>query len=71
MFSCGILAIELDKKSMADMFHTFADKDTECKVVIKEDGIAKVKLIAGSLSKSYEFHLDDMEKNLLQKEGLM
>ena len=29
MFSCGILAIELDKKSMADMFHTFADKDTE------------------------------------------
>lgn len=53
------------------MFHTFADKDTECKVVIKEDGIAKVKLIAGSLSKSYEFHLDDMEKNLLQKEGLM
>ena len=71
MFANGILAIELDKKSMADMFHTFADKDTECKVKLNEDGTAKVKLIAGSLSKSYQFHLDDMEKNLLQKEGLM
>ena len=71
MFANGILAIELDKKSMADMFHTFADKDAECKVKLNEDGTAKVKLIAGSLSKSYQFHLDDMEKNLLQKEGLM
>ena len=71
MFANGILAIELDKKSMADMFHTFADKDTECKVKLNGDGTAKVKLIAGSLSKSYQFHLDDMEKNLLQKEGLM
>ncbi len=69
MFTCGLLPIEIDKKSIADMFHTFADKDTECKVVINDDGTAKVKLIAGSLSKSYPFKLDDAEKALLEKEN--
>ena len=69
MFNCGLLAIEMDKKSIADMFKTFADKDTECKIVINDDGTAKVKLIAGSLSKSYPFKLDDFEKALIEKEG--
>ena len=48
---------------------TFADKETECKIVINDDGTAKVKLIAGSLSKSYPFNLDDFEKALVEKEG--
>lgn len=69
MFNNGLMAIEIDKKSIADMFHTFADKDTECKIVINDDGTAKVKLIAGSLSKSYPFHLDDFEKALVEKDG--
>ncbi len=67
MFSNNLLAIEMDKKSIADMFRTFADKDCECKVVLNDDGTAKVKLIAGSLSKSYPFKLDDSQKNLLTK----
>lgn len=67
LFNSGILAIELDRKSIADMFHTFADKDTECKIVMNDDGTAKVKLIAGSLSKSYPFKLDDAEKTLLSE----
>ena len=69
MFNNGLMAIEIDKKSIADMFRTFADKDTECKIVINDDGSAKVKLIAGSLSQSYPFHLDDFEKSLVENEG--
>ena len=45
----------------------YADKDTECKVVLNDDGTAKVKLIAGSLSKSYQFNVDDAEKALFTK----
>lgn len=69
MFNNGLMAIEVDKKSVSDMFRTFADKDTECKIVINDDGTAKVKLIAGSLSKSYPFHLDDFEKALVENDG--
>jgi 3-isopropylmalate/(R)-2-methylmalate dehydratase small subunit len=39
MFATDLMAIEIDRKSLADMFRTFADKDTECKVVLNEDGI--------------------------------
>ncbi len=69
MFNCGMIAIELDKKSIEDMFHTYANKDTECKVVFNDDGTAKVKLIAGSLSTSYKFKLDEFEKALVDNEG--
>ncbi len=68
MLNNNLLTIELDKKSMADVFHTFADKDTECKIVINDDGTAKVKLIAGSLSKSYPFKIDEFEKPIVNNE---
>ena len=69
MYNCGMLAIELDKKSIEDMFRTFAEKDTECKIIFNDDGPAKVKLIAGSLSKSYPFKIGDFEKALIENEG--
>ncbi|MBQ6028670.1 MAG: 3-isopropylmalate dehydratase small subunit [Treponema sp.] len=69
MYNCGLLAVEMDKKSIDDMFRTFAEKDTECKIVFNDDGTAKVKLIAGSLSKSYPFKLEGFEKALVEKEG--
>ena len=37
--------------------------------IAREEGTAKVKLIAGSLSKSYPFKLDDFEKALVEKDG--
>ena len=37
MFANNLMAIEIDRKSLADMFRTFADKDTECKVVLNDD----------------------------------
>lgn len=45
--------IILDAKSIEDIFHTFEDKDAEAAAIVKEDGTKKVKLISGSLSKSY------------------
>jgi 3-isopropylmalate/(R)-2-methylmalate dehydratase small subunit len=69
MYNCGMMAIELNKKDIEDMFHTFADKDTECNIVMNDDGTAKVKLISGSLSKSYHFRLDGFEKALVENEG--
>lgn len=69
MFNCGLMAIEIDKRSVDDMFRTFGDKDVECKVGQKDDGTWRVKLIAGSLSKSYPFELDGFEKALVEKEG--
>ena len=68
MYNCGLLAIDMSKKDIDDMFRTFADKDTECKIVLNDDGTAKVKLIAGSLSKSYQFNVDDAEKALFDKD---
>jgi len=69
MFNNGMMALETDRKSVEDMFRTFADKDTECKIIINDDGTAKIKLIAGSLSKSYPFKLDDFEKALIENDG--
>ncbi|QTQ11780.1 3-isopropylmalate dehydratase small subunit [Treponema parvum] len=69
MYNCGMLAVELDKKSIDDMFKTFAAKETECKIVLNDGGDAKVKLIAGSLSKSYAFKLDNFERALVENEG--
>ena len=69
MYNCGMLAVDMDRNSVDDMFHTFAQKDTECKIVINDDGTAKVKLIAGSLSTSYPFKLDGFEKALVETAG--
>lgn len=69
MNASGLCAIEMDKKSIEDMFRTFAEKDAECKVVINDDETAKVKLIAGSLSKSYPFKFEGPEKSLLEKDS--
>lgn len=69
MYNCGMMAIDMAAEKVDDMFRTFADKETECKIVMNEDGTAKVKLIAGSLSKSYEFRLDGFEKALVEHEG--
>ena len=69
MYNCGLLAVEMDRKSVDDMFRTFASKDTECQIKQGDDGTWKVKLIAGSLSKSYPFKLEGFESALVEREG--
>jgi 3-isopropylmalate/(R)-2-methylmalate dehydratase small subunit len=44
-------------------------ENTTCRITLNEDGTAKVKLIAGSLSKSYVFPLDGFEKALVENDG--
>ncbi|MBO5691882.1 MAG: 3-isopropylmalate dehydratase small subunit [Spirochaetaceae bacterium] len=69
MYNCGMLAVELPARDIEDIFHTFADKDTECAIIINDDDTAKVKLISGSLSKSYIFRLAGFEKALIENDG--
>ena len=69
MYNCGMLAVELPDRDIEDIFHTFADKDTECAIIINDDDTAKVKLISGSLSKSYIFRLAGFEKALIENDG--
>ena len=69
MFSAGLMAIEISKKDIDDMFRTFAEKDTDSVITINDDNTAKVKLISGSLSKSYIFKIDSLEKELIEKDN--
>ncbi len=62
----SMLALDMSKKDIDEMFHTFADKDTECKIEQKDDGTWKVKLIAGSLSTSFKFKVEGAEKAALE-----
>jgi 3-isopropylmalate/(R)-2-methylmalate dehydratase small subunit len=70
MFNGGLLAAELPKNDVDDMFKTFQPMEsTTCRITFNDDGTAKVKLIAGSLSKSYVFPLDGFEKALVENDG--
>ena len=69
MYNCGLLALDMPKKTIDDMFKNFGNKETEAKIEQKEDGTWKVKLIAGSLSISYPFKLEGFEKALIENEG--
>lgn len=60
------LGIDLDKKSIDDMFKNFETKETDCSIIEKDDGTFKIKLISGSLSKSYIFKLNDYDRSLLE-----
>ena len=54
MYNCGLLALDMSKKDIDDMFRTFADKETQCKIEQKEDGTWKVGLAMPI--KNIEFH---------------
>ena len=68
MFSAGLLPVETNKKDIEDMFRTFSEKDTDSIITINDDNTAKVKLISGSLSKSYIFKLGTQEKEFIEKD---
>ena len=53
--ACGISSVDLRKKDLEDMFASFAQKETQGKIVAAENGLFKLKLISGSFSKSYIF----------------
>lgn len=69
MYNCGMLAADMSKTDIEDMFKTFETKDTDAKITFNDDGTGKLKLIAGSLSKSYQFRLDGFDKALVESDG--
>ena len=62
----GLLVVDVDKKTIEDIFRTFSQKDAECYIVMTDEGTSKIKLMSGSLSKSYIFNLEDFSKTLLE-----
>lgn len=64
-----LLVVDIDKKTIEDMFRIFSQKDTECFIVLTDEGISKLKLMSGSLSKSYIFNIEDFSKTLLEDES--
>lgn len=65
----NLLVVDIDKKTIEDMFRTFSQKDSECFIVCTDEGTSKIKLMSGSLSKSYVFNLEDFSKHLLEDDG--
>lgn len=64
----GVAALEMDKKDIQSIFRTFRDKDCECFLILLDENEAKVKLVAGSLSKSYLINLSEKDKVVLGEE---
>lgn len=69
MYNCGMIAAEFSATEIDDMFHNFSNKDCECDFIMQDDGTCKVKLRAGSFSKSYIFPLSGFERALVEHEG--
>jgi 3-isopropylmalate/(R)-2-methylmalate dehydratase small subunit len=69
MKTSNLLVVDIDKKTIEDIFRTFSQKDSECFVVLTDEGTSKIKLMSGSLSKSYVFNLEDFSKNLLEDDS--
>ncbi len=49
----GIQTVVLSESDTDDLFHTFADKDTELYIIDTDEGGRKAKAVSGSLSKSW------------------
>lgn len=69
MYNCGMIAAELEASSIDEIFSIFADKDTDCTIVLYDDGTATVQFFAGSILKTYTFKLDGFEKALIESGG--
>lgn len=69
MYNCGMLAVNMKESEIDEIFRIFGGKDTEAKITINDDETGKLKLIAGSLSKSYIFTLKGFDKALIQSGG--
>lgn len=66
MKNADLIVVDIDKKTIEDIFRIFSQKDSECYIVLNDEGSSKIKLVSGSLSKSYVFILEDFAKNLLE-----
>ncbi len=66
MYNCGMLAIDLPKETVDDIFKFFSGKDTDCVIDTKQ---STIQLKSGSTAKTINFKLDGFDKALVESEG--
>lgn len=66
MYNCGMLAAELDKAVIDEIFKTFAGKDTEAMIDVKT---STLELKSDSTVKTYNFKLEGFDRALVESDG--
>lgn len=66
MYNCGMLAAELDKAVIDEIFKTFAGKDTDAVIDVKT---STLELKSGSTVKTYNFKLEGFDRALVESDG--
>ncbi len=66
MFNCGMLAAELPKETIEEIFKKFSNKDTEAIIDIKN---ATLELKAEGESAKYNFNLTGFDRVLIEEGG--
>ncbi len=66
MFNCGMLAVELSKDEIDEIFRTFSGKETEIEANIDKK---RVSFTTGSVDKTYEFEISGFSKELVKAGG--
>lgn len=66
MYNCGMLAVDMSKEIIDEMFKTFAGKDTDAVIDIKT---ASIELKSDSTVKKYNFKLEGFDRVLVEAEG--
>ena len=66
MYNCGMLAIELPKENIDEIFKKFSGIETEAEVDIES---STLKLTAGNISAEYKFSLTGFDRSLIESGG--
>ncbi len=66
MYNCGMLAINMDKATIDEMFATFAGTETDATIDVDT---ATITLKAGSVEKKFPFKLEGFDKALIESDG--
>lgn len=66
MYNCGMLAIDMDKNIIEDMFAHFSQKETEATIDISQTTIT---LKSEDKEKTYPFRLEGFDQALIESDG--
>jgi 3-isopropylmalate/(R)-2-methylmalate dehydratase small subunit len=66
MFNCGMLAISLPKETISVLFKTFKDKNTLCRMDLKNN---RITLSADGQNQTVNFELADFDRALVEAGG--
>lgn len=66
MYNCGMMAIELSKDIIEEIFKEYKDKKTDLKVDIEK---SKIEITAEGKNNTYSFNISDFDRTLVQAGG--